>query len=144
MVFLTQVRISKSGRPQLILSSVPAGVATSALILFSVPGSIPHRERNSNTRNRVLSHWRDTLQRVDLPGTMLLLGAGLLLITALQLAGNQYSWKSNSVIVLLVFAAVLAVSFFSWEFMVSRGYSLREPVFPWRFLSNRVWIMMLL
>ena len=144
MVFSAQVRISEIKRRRLTLSSVPAGVAVFVLILISLPGNIPYRETSSDTRQRMRSYWSDTSRRVDFPGTGLLLGAGLLLITALQLAGSQYSWSSAAVIVLLVLAVVLAIAFFAWEYTLSLGSGVREPVFPWRFLSNRVWMLMLL
>ena len=92
----------------------------------------------------MLVYGKETIQKIDFLGTVLLVGAGLLLITALQLAGSQYAWSSAVVIVLLVLTFIFFISFLGWEYQTSRSSSLREPVFPWRFFSNRVWSMMLL
>lgn len=124
--------------------SIPTGIVDVALVLAALPADLRHGQATRQQQGP--GYIKRILQRIDGLGTVLLLGASLLLITALQLAGDQYAWSSSVVVALLVIAAILFASFFTWEYMISNKprRNLREPVFPWRFFSNRVWLMMLL
>jgi hypothetical protein len=48
---------------------------------------------------------------MDLGGTVLFITGFVLLFTALQIGGNEYSWTSARVLVCLVLASVSLVSF---------------------------------
>ena len=122
----------------LIISSVPAGVVDALLILISLPGYPQPEAERLGARGKVSTYLKQVAQRIDGPGTFMLLGAVLLLITPLQLAGHQYAWSSAAVVALLVLAILLGIAFFGWEFFTRRRLSLREPVLPSRFFSHRV------
>jgi uncharacterized membrane protein YccC len=51
------------------------------------------------------------LAQMDLGGTVLFITGFVLLFTALQIGGNEYSWTSAHVLVCLVLASVSLVSF---------------------------------
>ena len=74
----------------------------------------------------------------------MLLVATLFFVTALEVAGAEYAWRSAVVITLLTISGILWVTFLMWERMVTRAAKVREPVFPWRFVQSRVWVGMLL
>jgi hypothetical protein len=84
------------------------------------------------------------IRRVDILGVFLLVGAILFLVTALLEASTDYSWSSPLTITFLVLSAILWPSFVMWEWLVTKDSWSLEPVFPFRFLLNRVWMGMLL
>jgi len=86
------------------------------------------------------------MSRLDLVGTVLLLAASVLVVTALQQAGNAHSWASPLVITCLVTSVISWISFFAWSWYITtrKTQSGREPVFPWRFVQSRVRIGMLI
>ncbi|TVY91258.1 Efflux pump [Lachnellula willkommii] len=81
-----------------------------------------------------------SLNRVDGLGAMLLLGAGVLLITALQQAADGKSFAAAVVLPLLVISGVMWVAFVGWSWFVTTKRTLPEPIFPWRFIKSRVCI----
>ncbi|KAF2256481.1 MFS general substrate transporter [Trematosphaeria pertusa] len=85
-----------------------------------------------------------SLRRIDVLGSLLLLGACLLISTGLQQAALGYAWQSSLVLPLLLITVPLVVAFFIWEWYITsrRGYP--EPVFPWRFCQSRIRIGMML
>ncbi|KAL4981982.1 MFS general substrate transporter [Aspergillus falconensis] len=121
------------------LLNLPIGaVAVIALLVF-LPNQFPFH----GSRTRLASDKR-SLKRVDFAGTLLLVGANLLLVTALLEASTEYSWSSALVIALLTISGILWVSFVVWEYFVTKDTWSIEPVFPFRFFSNRYWMGMLL
>lgn len=110
-----------------------------------MPNGFPHHgkhRRDRPTSNRVIS--TALIQRVDLFGAALLLIATLLLVAALEEADVEYPWKSAFVITLLTISGLGWIAFLLWERRITLQARLREPVFPWRFVQNRVLIGMLL
>lgn len=85
-----------------------------------------------------------SLNRVDGLGAMLLLGAGVLLITALQQAADGKSFAATVVLPLLVISGVMWVAFVVWSWFVTTKRTLPEPIFPWRFIKSRVCIGLVL
>lgn len=86
-----------------------------------------------------------SLARLDILGSVLLLGSTILLVIALQEAGSLVvSWDSLLVVLSLVLSAVSFVLFMGWEFWLSIGTWEIEPVFPLRLLRNRVYLACLL
>ncbi len=124
---------------------MPAGVIGLIVLMLMIPANFPHHSQSSQEpRNirQVLS--KASFRRVDFFGAGLLLLATLLLLTGLEEAGIRFPWRSPFVIVLLTVSGLLWMTFFGWEWRVTRAESAREPVFPWRFVQNRVWVGMLM
>jgi hypothetical protein len=126
---------------------VPIASAALVLVLFSIPNGFPHQEKAQGVEARSgFGHaFRQfSIQRLDWPGTALLLLSTLSLVAALEEAGLRFPWRSPLVIVLLTFSGFAWIAFFVWERRVTLREESREPIFPWRFARSRVWIGMLL
>ena len=125
--------------------SVPAGLVTIILLYLSVPKNFPHQGQplyvTPGFRQKVS---KTSLARLDLSGALLLLGATLCLVTVLLEAPNEFSWHSKTAITLFVLSGVLGVLFLLNERVVTADNWRPEPVFPWRFISNRIWLGTLL
>lgn len=126
---------------------MPGAALAAAIIVFAMPNGFPHHgvqreERSSSTR---VSGGR-FLQRLDLVGAILLLIATLFLVAALEEADVNYPWKSAFVITLLTISGLCWIAFLIWSRRITQRErsQLREPVFPWRFVQNRVLVGMLL
>lgn len=87
---------------------------------------------------------KKSLKRVDFFGAALLLAASFLFVTPLEEAGVHYEWGSAFIITLLVISGFLWIAFFAWEKWVTASLSVREPVFPWRFMQSRVRVGLIL
>ena len=117
------------------LDSVPIGLVALIAIWTTMPATFPHPADHSvNPQSLSMRKFR----RIDFPGSFLLLGGSILLVCALEEAGTRYAWSSAVVITLLVVSVVLWTSFLMWEKAISRREAIREPVFPWRFVENRI------
>ena len=77
-------------------------------------------------------------------GASFLLGATLLLVAVLLEAPNSFPWDSATSIAMLATSGVLWIAFFINERIVSSDKYRPEPIFPWHFLHNRVWMGTLL
>lgn len=128
-----------------MLNSVPAGAVSAGLVLTVIPSRFPrHCEPPDEKRGAVLSSSIGFLNRADVPGAFLLLGASILLVAALEEGGVHFAWNSAAIIVFFVLSGVLWIVFGLWEWYASReGYKV-EPMFPRRFFSNRVFLGVLL
>ena len=115
------------------------------LLLMIMPTKFPYHGSLSASPP-ILSRitLRQSLRKVDFVGAFLLLSACLLVVTALLETSTLFSWNSPATICLLVLSGLLWIGFFFWEWLVSRRNSSQEPMFPWRFVRNRVWMGMLL
>lgn len=78
-----------------------------------------------------------TLSRIDIPGTVLILCATLALTSAFEEADKKFPWRSAYVITLLTVSGVLWIALAAWERYVTLSDKIREPILPWRFLTNR-------
>ena len=115
------------------------------LLLVTIPTGFPHHGLSSyrpRTASQLFS--KATFRRLDVLGTLLFLSATLFLVTGLQIVGLKVAWTSAGVLTLLVLAAILWPAFLSWEWYVTNKASVTEPVLPFRFVKNRVWIAMIL
>ncbi|KAH8730006.1 major facilitator superfamily domain-containing protein, partial [Phaeosphaeriaceae sp. PMI808] len=81
---------------------------------------------------------RNLLRRLDIIGTVLLLGSCLLLTTGLQQAALGYNFSSAFVLPLLICSGPFCIAFFGWQWFITTRRTQPEPVFPWRFCQNRV------
>lgn len=77
------------------------------------------------------------IRRVDFLGALLLLAASILLVSALEEGGTEYSWASSVVLSLLSLSVVLWIVFLYWERHLGSRQSTQEPVLPWRLLNDR-------
>lgn len=123
------------------LINVPAGVVTCILLLISMPANFPYPEK---TKKMSDGQSMRNLGRLDWPGAFLLLGATILLVTALLEGGSEFAWKSGTAISLIILSVILFIVFLVNERLVTRESRRQEPVFPWRFLFNRAWMGTLL
>lgn len=127
-------------------SSVPSGLIAAILLFVSLPNNFPNHHQPS-TESRPLSHTvMESFQKVDVPGSMLLLTATIFLVVALEEAGVRFPWSSAFVTTLLTLSGILWIVFLTWEKRVTASETVkkREPVFPFRFLQSRVWVGMML
>jgi hypothetical protein len=124
---------------------VPAAVPALALVIFALPNNFPHHGQAGQpqrTFKSLLS--KQTMKRVDFFGATLLLLASLSLTAAFEEAGSQFPWKSAYVITLLTVAGVLWIILGVWERHIANADTLVEPVLPWRFMTDRAMLSLLL
>lgn len=100
-----------------------------------MPRRFPHHS-NHQGRPMTAPNIR-AVKRVDFLGALLLLAASMLLISALEEGGTEYSWVSLVVLVLLSLSVLLGIVFLCWERYLGTRQSAQEPVLPWRLLEDR-------
>ncbi|MCJ1307349.1 hypothetical protein MMC25_000995 [Agyrium rufum] len=106
--------------------NVPIGVAVVAALFFSLKFDSQKEEGI-----RYLS-LKEKLGKLDPIGVVLIVGAVCCLLLALQWGGDQYSWRSARIIVLLIaFVGLLS------GFGVSQWYGGENATIPLRLLSQR-------
>ena len=117
------------------MCSAPFAIVAITGIVFLYP--VEHSRCHGTNR---------TLRRVDIVGSLLLLGSTVLLVVAMQEAGSLVvAWNSLLVLTCLTSAAICFALFMGWETLLSSGrYWEIEPVFPLRLLKNRVYLSCLL
>ena len=111
--------------------SVPAGLVALVTIFVFMPTNFPyHGQEQKKTSN---------LTSVDGIGATLMLAAIIFLITGFEEASNGSSWKSAQVLALILMALPCIVALLWYERRVTlKGDDKPQPVFPWRFCTNRV------
>lgn len=113
-------------------TSVPLGVISGFLLLFSVPGDFPNQGRTARRE-------RPRLQNIDSIGALLMLSAVALIISGFDQAASLLSWTTAEALGPLCASAVAWIAFFLSQYWhAKRHQSLVEPVFPWRFCQSRV------
>lgn len=122
--------------------NVPIGVVALTLALVGIPNGFPYQERPRHRPTDIMS--RKTLDRLDLPGCTLLLLATMAFTACFQEADSRFPWGSAYVITLLVVSVVLLTALLFWERYISLASRVREPVLPWRFMTNRVMVGVML
>ncbi|TGO45375.1 hypothetical protein BOTNAR_0675g00050 [Botryotinia narcissicola] len=84
----------------------PAGGVALALVFLAMPSNFPnHRKESSRKIGTVLTV--GNLKRIDVIGLLLLPGASILLVTALEEGGTRCSWHSVITLSLLIISLVL-------------------------------------
>ena len=125
--------------------SVPLGFLCMLVIILCLPTSFPHHGKLKDPRDASATFMEKTrLARVDFLGALLLLVASTFLVAALEEAGQAFTWKSAFVITLLTVSGLTWFAFVFWERVLSLKAGPTEPVFPWRLMTSRVWIGMIL
>lgn len=118
--------------------NLPLGAAGLALIYVTLPAAFPDV---SDPAALWLSPSIGKLPgKVDYLGFSLLLAASVLLIVAIEESGIAFSWDSAIVVAFVTLAIALFGAFLAWEWYLSWSRSAREPVFPWAFTKNRVFM----
>lgn len=80
--------------------NLPIGGVAAAVIAFTFKTPAAHKPAAAT--------FKDKLLHMDFPGTMLVLGASLCLVLALQYGGQAYAWNSSVVIGLFVGFALIS------------------------------------
>lgn len=119
------------------LPSIPAGLVALVLIQLSMPRDFPFMGSPQHAQSKFSMA---SLRKVDYTGTTLLLAASVLLVSALEEGGTEYSWRSACVLVLL-FTSVLAWAafFIRAKLQSSQKNKDHQSVLPWHLITNRFW-----
>ncbi|KAF7858860.1 hypothetical protein EAF04_008902 [Stromatinia cepivora] len=122
----------------IFLVNTPIGGAAILIFQLVMPAKFPFCDEDPSSINQE----RDRLGRIDFLDAFLILSASFLLVAALLEASTSFKWSSPAILVILVLWGIIWILFFLWEWHLSRK-SEQEPMFPWRFVKNRVWLGML-
>ncbi|KAI0010709.1 putative multidrug resistance protein fnx1 [Xylariaceae sp. FL0662B] len=120
----------------IFIINVPIAAPAFVISLFAIPNGFPHHNQANRQRVKDLVA-KSTLDRIDIPGTVLILLATLSLTAAFEEADKLFPWRSAYVITLLIVSVLLWIVVVFWERYVTLSDKVREPVLPWRFLTNR-------
>ncbi|KAF7879093.1 hypothetical protein EAF04_000293 [Stromatinia cepivora] len=126
------------------LLNVPAAGLAAIVLMISFPGNFPYHNHPELKKRGALHNFTfRSLNKLDFEGAALLLAASIFLVTALQQVETGVKWGSPSIIVLLALSPVCFIMFLVWERFVTKREGIMEPVFPWRFVEDRVWMGMI-
>ncbi|KAH9886888.1 putative multidrug resistance protein fnx1 [Xylariomycetidae sp. FL2044] len=117
------------------LLNVPIGALAFICAAIAIPSGFPYHADRIPTNVR--STDKPAIKRLDIPGTILVLLAALSLTAGFTEAGSLFPWRSAYVIVLITAAGFLWISLLAWERHVTKASKFREPILPWRFLTDR-------
>ncbi|KAI1412104.1 putative multidrug resistance protein fnx1 [Hypoxylon sp. FL1857] len=122
----------------IFIINVPIAAPAFFLTIFALPNGFPyHNQPNRRQVNAGGLLGKATLSRIDIPGTILILFATLALTSAFEEADQRFPWRSAYVITLLIFSGIFWIILALWERRVTLSDGVREPILPWRFLTNR-------
>ena len=124
-------------------NSAPGGAAAIVLIAVCLPSASSYSWPNGMKAQLCRKFSKASLSRLDPLGVMLLLAASILLVFALEEAGQRYSWKSAVIISTIALAGICWVSFVGWEYLVDKSRASQEPIFPLRLLKDRILVGMM-
>ncbi|KAH9892320.1 putative multidrug resistance protein fnx1 [Xylariomycetidae sp. FL2044] len=130
----------------IFLINVPIASVAFVVAFVSIPREFPYQGQAKHFHPagiRGLAS-RTTLERVDIPGTIILLLAVVGLTAGFEEADSLFPWRSAYVISLLTISGILWIILLFWEHYVTKADKVREPVLPWRFLTNRQMVGLLL
>lgn len=114
---------------------MPAAVPALIFTITAIPKGFPYHG-GSTKKHAMLS--KGTLNKVDVPGAVLLLLGTLALTAGFQEADSMFPWRSAYVITLLTGSGLLFITLLIWERYVTLASKEREPVLPWTFVTSRV------
>lgn len=83
------------------------------------------------------------LSRIDTLGVIFLLTASVLLVFALEEAGQRYPWSSAVIVSTITLSGICWIAFVGWEYFIEKSRSPQEPIFPMRLLKDRVLVGMM-
>jgi hypothetical protein len=143
-----EVRYSFAHQDEGILTpcSVPAAAPALVCAILAIPRNFPCHGQETNPQQRTLKALvaRETTQKVDILGAILLLLATLSMTAGFEEAGAQFPWRSTYVIALLTISGLLWIILLVWERHITMHSKTVEPVLPWRFMENRAMLSLLL
>ncbi len=131
-----------TGHASNTVSSIPPGVLVLVLLFISLPASFPYQSDVS--QSMFTSFGMAAVQKLDFLGAFLLLAASVLFVSALEEGGTEYSWRSAVVLSQFCISILLWILFFAWQKVASGPHIAREPMLPWRLLTNRITLGFLL
>lgn len=114
------------------------------LLTVAIPANFPNQASEEPPQNRQNIISKGRVRRIDFLGFASLLTASILLIVALEEAALEGKWQSPMIICFLIISGLLVIGFLCWERFIIRENSIQEPVFPWRFVKNRVFMGILM
>ncbi|TRX93501.1 hypothetical protein FHL15_005473 [Xylaria flabelliformis] len=117
---------------------VPVAIICFGLVFMGMPRDFPlqgHASHDQRQSGEVRA--KSTLAKLDILGAILLLFAVLSLTSGFEEAGSLFPWNSAYVISLLVLSGVFWALLLAWEYYVTSKDSVREPILPWRFVTQR-------
>jgi hypothetical protein len=79
-----------------------------------------------------------SLKAIDFTGAILLLATLVLLITGFEEAASLLTWTTGSVLGPICVSVLTCVAFLASQWHASRAVSSKQPVFPWKFVKNRI------
>ncbi|KAF2177889.1 major facilitator superfamily transporter [Zopfia rhizophila CBS 207.26] len=118
----------------IFLFNGPAGFAALVLFYLTLPAHFPHSS-DHDTSSKVLLGSK--LRKVDFFGGFFLLSSTLLLVTAIEEGGTQFSWNSVLVLSLLIVSVVLMVGTVLWSRHQASRVTEQESILPWAVLADR-------
>ncbi|KAI1753641.1 putative multidrug resistance protein fnx1 [Xylaria castorea] len=122
----------------IFIVNVPIGIIALAISFWFIPKDFPHQgQPDHQTKTLKMLMSKATINRIDIPGTILTLFATLALTAAFEEADKKFPWRSPYVITLLTSSGFLWIGLAIWERYVTLSNTTREPILPWRFLLNR-------
>ncbi|OTB09508.1 hypothetical protein M426DRAFT_6778 [Hypoxylon sp. CI-4A] len=122
----------------IFIINIPIAVPAFLVAIFAIPNHFPYHNRPDHRQKSFKEMMgRNTLHRIDIPGTILILFATLALTSAFEEADKRFPWRSAYVITLLIASGLLWIALAVWERYVTHSNGVREPILPWRFLINR-------
>ncbi|KAI0473346.1 putative multidrug resistance protein fnx1 [Xylariaceae sp. FL0804] len=129
----------------IFIINVPIALPVFVVGYLAIPTDFPyHGKPNHQPKSVKKLFSKEVLNRVDIPGTALILFATLALTAGFLEADNRFPWRSAYVITLLTVSGLLWIALTVWERYVTTSRGVREPVLPWTFLINRQMLGILL
>ncbi|KAL3458394.1 MFS general substrate transporter [Aspergillus heterothallicus] len=128
----------------IFLLNIPPGVMAIVCLVLLLPNGFPFHYKSPEARGTWGEAFMKAYQRIDIIGAFALTAATVLFAAGLNEADEEFTWRSAFTITVLVLSGLLWIFFTLWERRVTLKAALVEPVFPWRFFKNRVWMAMLL
>lgn len=114
------------------LLNVPAGAFALVVLVFCIPNGFPHHGKPKKTVKE-----KSKFGRLDIIGTTSLLVFIMLLIVGLEGVSEFEPWVSARVLAPILIS-VVALAVFLWYERLITMRERPEPVYPWRFVVDRV------
>ncbi|KAI2622334.1 drug resistance transporter EmrB/QacA subfamily [Hypoxylon sp. NC1633] len=128
----------------IFLLNAPAGVVATGLVAFVMPSHFPDLDNPTVRMSFRTKISRSSLRRLDIIGAVLLLFSSALVVFAFEEAGSRFRWDSPAILITLLTGGVLFAGFITWEKLVDRPRSTREPIFPLRLMKERLFSVLII
>ncbi|KAI1338781.1 putative multidrug resistance protein fnx1 [Xylariaceae sp. FL0016] len=122
----------------IFIINVPIATPVLVIAYLAIPHDFPFQgQAHPHSKGIKTMFTRSNFDRLDIPGTLLLLCATVGLTAGFEEADNRFPWKSAYVITLVTVSGILWIALVLWERHVTLAATIREPILPWTFLSRR-------